>query len=150
MTLCLTHTHSLSPFLSLSLSPVLVTLPSPPSSLCSPSHHGLHRAHDWQVLGILRCNWDEVTNMTGVSVTPVGTYVRAQYIILTTLLSLCGCSNITRIYVSISIFILIFHPISISVSVYIFPYLDIDFPAVPKSISSSISLSYYTIYIVIH
>ena len=28
-----------------------------------------------QVLGILRCNWDEVANMTGVSVTPVGTYV---------------------------------------------------------------------------
>ena len=25
-----------------------------------------------KVLGILRCNWDEVTNMTGVSVTPVG------------------------------------------------------------------------------
>ena len=28
-----------------------------------------------EVLGILRCNWDEVANMTGVSVTPVGTYV---------------------------------------------------------------------------
>ena len=23
----------------------------------------------------MRCNWDEVANMTGVSVTPVGTYV---------------------------------------------------------------------------
>ena len=28
--------------------------------------------NNFQVLGIMRCNWNEVANMTGVSVTPVG------------------------------------------------------------------------------
>ena len=32
------------------------------------------RYNNFQVLGIMRCNWNEVANMTGVSVTPVGVH----------------------------------------------------------------------------